>query len=154
MIVLQRATIEDMEVILDIHTKAFNDEMQRVLGRDGGPDGYNTVDENSRIINDFLTYKILFNSKTIGFFFLIPFSEDHVSLESFCIYPEYQNKGFGYKSLLEMERVNSHVKKWSLTSMKGSDRIQHLYEKFGYKKIAEEEWFYKYEKIIKGNNFP
>lgn len=148
MIKLQPAKIEDSHIIMDIHTKAFNDEMNRVLGRDGGPPGYNSIEENQRIIKDFKTYKIVHNERVIGFFFIVEHSQSHASLESLCIYPEYQNKGFGYKTLEEMEKLNPEYKKWTLVSMKGSDRIQHLYEKFGYIRTSEEEWFYGYEKNI------
>lgn len=148
MIKLLDAKLEDSEIIMDIHTKAFNDEMNRVLGRDGGPPGYNTLEENRKIIKEFNTYKIVYKNEIIGFFFLVPQSDYEVSLESFCIYPEFQNLGLGYKTLVEMEKQHPEIKKWKLVSMKGSDRIQHLYEKFGYKKIDEKEWFYEYEKII------
>ncbi len=80
--------------------------------------------------------------------FLISHTLEHYSLESFCIYPEYQNRGFGYQALLEMEKMHYEVKKWTLESMKGSNRIQHLYEKSGYRKIGEEECFFRYEKLI------
>lgn len=148
MIRLHKATLKDAKTIMDIHTKAFNDEMNRVLGRDGGPPGYDTLEENEKIIKEFRTYKIVYKHETIGFFFLIPKSETEVSLESLCIYPKFQNLGLGYKTLEEMEKLHPEYIKWSLISMKGSDRIQHLYEKFGYKKTFEEEWFYGYEKII------
>lgn len=148
MIKLQPATMEDSHIVMNIHTKAFNDEMNRVLGRDGGPPGYNSLEENQKIIRDFKTYKIIYNEIVIGFFFLVEHSKSHVSLESLCIYPEYQNRGFGYKTLIEMEKLHPEYKKWTLVSMKGSDRIQHLYEKFGYQRTFEEEWVYGYEKNI------
>ncbi len=149
MIKLERATLNDAVIITDINTKAFNDEIQTVLGRDGGPPGYNAIEENSRVITKFIAYIILFENRTIGSFFLIPHSREHYSLESFCIYPEYQNRGFGYQTLLEMEKMNCEVKKWTLESMKGSNRIQHLYEKFGYMQIGEDECFFRYEKLVK-----
>ncbi len=149
LIKLERATVQDKEVITEIHTKAFNDEMQTVLGRNGGPPGYDSIKENLRIINEYLTYIIIQETKIVGFFFLIPIDKEHFSLESLCLYPEYQNRGLGYQTLCEMEKIHPEIKRWSLVSMKGSDRIQHLYEKFGYNSIGEDEWFIKYEKLIK-----
>lgn len=148
MIRIERASLEDADIIKDINTMAFNDEMNRVLGRDGGPPGYNTKEEHEKLIKDFIVYKVFKNEVIIGSFFLINHTSEHYSLESFCIYPEYQNKGYGYETLKVMEETHPEVKKWTLESMKGSDRIQHLYEKFGYKMIAEEEWFYSYEKLV------
>ena len=148
MILIERAKIEDVEVITEINTQAFNDEMRRTLGRDGGPPGYNKISTHINLINKFLVYKIIYEGKIIGSFFLVKRGEDHLRLESFCIFPLYQNKGFGYMDLQLMEKEHQKIKKWSLSSAKDSKRIQHLYEKFGYVKTGENEWEYEYEKLI------
>lgn len=148
LLIIERAELADADVIKDINILAFNDEMNRVLGRDGGPPGYNTREEHIKLINDHIVYKVLYQKEIIGSFFLVAHNSDHYSLESFCIYPKFQNKGFGYKTLELIEKSHKDVKRWTLSSMKGSDRIQYLYEKFGYVKTSEEEWFYNYEKLI------
>lgn len=148
MIHIERAKIEDAEVITEINTQAFNDEMKRILGRNGGPPGYNDVGTHIELIKRFLVYKIIFDSEIIGSFFLVEQGEGHLRLESFCISPSYQNRGFGYKTLELMEKEHPSIKKWSLGSAKGSKRIQHLYEKFGYIKVGENEWEYEYVKLI------
>lgn len=148
MLRIERAQLEDADIIKDINTMAFNDEMNRVLGRDGGPPGYNTREEHVKLIKKFLVYKVVKENTVIGSLFLVDHTPEHYSLESFCIYPEYQNRGYGFGTLKLIEEKHPEVKKWTLESMKGSDRIQHLYEKFGYKKVSEEEWFYCYEKTI------
>lgn len=148
MIFIERAKIEDANAIAEINTLAFNDEMNRVLGRDGGPPGYNEVETHIDLINKFLVYKIVYDEKIIGSFFLIKQGESNFRLESFCILPSYQNRGFGYKTLELMEKKHPNIKRWSLGSFKDSKRIQYLYEKFGYNKIGENEWEYEYEKVI------
>ncbi|MDA3900191.1 MAG: GNAT family N-acetyltransferase [Spirochaetes bacterium] len=146
MIKLKRATINDAEKLLDISTKAFNDEMNRVLGRNGGPPGYDSIDEHLRLIDEFFVYLIENDDIVIGSFFLVPHNESHYSLESFCIYPEFQKKGFGFLTLKEIEKSNPHIRKLSLGSFKKSLHIQRLYEKFGFTKVGEDEWEIKYEK--------
>ena len=148
MIQLKRASIEDAEIILDINIEAFNDEMQKVLGRNGGPPGYDNLEEHKRLIDRFLVYLVKIDERTIGSFFLIPHTDNHYSLESFCIYPKYQGNGYGYETLKVIEQNHSNVKKWSLGAFKKSLHIQKLYEKFGYIKIDENEWEIMYEKIL------
>ncbi|MGL1891631.1 MAG: GNAT family N-acetyltransferase [Spirochaetaceae bacterium] len=148
MIQLKRATVEDADKILDINKKAFNDEMQTVLGRDGGPPGYDNLEEHIKLINEFKVYIVKVNEIIIGSFFLIPHSVSHYSLESFCIYPEFQSKGYGLKTLKQMENIHHEVQKWSLGAFKKSIHIQKLYEKFGFIKVDEDEWEIKYEKKI------
>lgn len=151
MIYIERAKIEDAKAITEINTLAFNDEMNRVLGRDGGPPGYNKVETQVDLINKFLAYKVIYNDKIIGSFFLVQQVESCYRLESFCILPLFQNQGFGYKTLELMEMKHPNVKRWILGSFKGSKRIQHLYEKFGFVKIGENEWEYEYEKVRSGS---
>jgi ribosomal protein S18 acetylase RimI-like enzyme len=145
---IERARLEDVETIRNINTLAFNDEMNRVLGRDGGPPGYNEIEEHQSLIQKFLVYKIVNTDRVIGSFFLVNRGEAHYSLESFCILPECQGKGFGYKTLELMVREHPEVKKWSLGSFKKSKRIWKLYEKFGFIRIGEDEWEYNYEMKI------
>lgn len=142
---IERASLEDAETIRQINTLAFNDEMNRVLGRDGGPPGYNQIEEHRNLIEKFLVYKIVYDDNVVGSFFLVPKGETHYSLESFCILPEYQGRGLGYKTLELMIEQYPKVKKWSLGSFKKSERIWKLYEKFGFIRIGEDEWEYKYE---------
>lgn len=142
---LERARLQDAETIRQINTLAFNDEMNRVLGRDGGPPGYNKIEEHRSLIEKFLVYKIVYDDNVVGSFFLVQKGEMHYKLESFCILPEYQGRGFGYRTLELMIKDHPTIKKWSLGSFKKSERIWKLYEKFGFIRISEEEWEYKYE---------
>lgn len=73
MISLKRASITDIKIITDIHTRSFNDEMQKIQGRDGGPPGYNSAEESARIIKELKTYLIVYREETIGFFPGSPF---------------------------------------------------------------------------------
>jgi len=148
MIFLKKAIKNDVKKIVEINTEAFNDEMNRIIGRDGGPPGYDSITEHNRLINNHLVYIINYGAKVIGSFFLVKKGENHFRLESFCILPEYQGRGFGFQTLSLMEKENKHIKKWSLGAFKKSIRVWSLYEKFGYKRIGEDDWEYLYEKLL------
>ena len=73
----------------------------------------------------------------------------HFTLNQYiCIYPDYQNRGYGYDTLKLKEREHPEVRNWSLGSMKGSRRIWHLYEEFGFVRVGENEHEYEYGKNV------
>ncbi|MBP3887328.1 MAG: GNAT family N-acetyltransferase [Cellulosilyticum sp.] len=133
MITIRRALYEDAEHITEIKTRAYNKEINMYLGRDGGPRGYNEVASEKDIINRFIAYKIMLEEKIIGAFFLIPQGEEKMRFEDFVIEPEYQNKGYGYETLRQVEAAYPNIREWRLSTPVFSIGNQHLYEKFGYK---------------------
>ena len=148
MITIERAKKEDAEVITRIKTAAFNKEINTSLGRDGGPEGYNTVESELQIIENLLAYKILLNDKIIGAFFLIPEGTEIMHFEDFVIDPEYQGKGYGYKTLCMSEKLYPAIKEWKLSTPVFSVGNQHLYEKFGYKETERNDDEIFYSKVI------
>ncbi len=149
MITIKKATLDDAGKITDINIKAFNDEMKRVQGEAGGPPGYDSVDQHKSYMNEYMVYTVLQGDEIIGSFFLVENNQEHFYFENFCIYPEFQNKGYGFDTLELVEKEFPSVKKWSLHTDKRSDRIEHLYEKFGYTKCKEGENYNEYQKLIK-----
>lgn len=146
MITIKRAVIEDARLITEIKTRAYNQEINTYLGRDGGPKGYNQVESEEKIIKNLIAYKILLEEKIIGAFFLIPIDEISMRFEDFVIDPCYQNKGYGYETLQKVEEAYPEIKKWYLSTPKFSVGNQHLYEKFGYVKLETTEYEIEYIK--------
>ncbi len=148
MLEIQRAEIKDAETITHIKTKAFNKEINTYLGRDGGPEGYNQVSSQIYITNTFIAYKILKDNMIIGAFFLISISETQMRFEDFVIDPDFQNKGYGYSAMSLVENEYPQIKEWSLSTPVFSVGNQHLYEKFGYKRVSQNEEEIEYIKVI------
>ncbi|GMQ64195.1 GNAT family N-acetyltransferase [Vallitalea maricola] len=149
MIKLQEALITDAKIITEIKKEAYNDETRRFgPGRDGGPTGYDSIEENKRLIDEFDVYKILLSKQIIGCFWLKKEGQYHYELEDFCIHPKHHNKGYGKTVMILMEEMLPYIKKWTLGRPHYSVRNQHLYEKMGYKKIGEVEdgFLFLYEK--------
>ena len=149
MIIIKRACKEDAEVITDIKTRAYNREINTYFGRSGGPPGYDKVESQLNIINDFIAYKIIFNDIIIGAFFLVPINDVHMRFEDFVIDPDYQNNGYGYQVMKLVEEKYCNIKKWSLSTPVFSIGNQHLYEKFGYVEESRNDNEIEYIKIIK-----
>lgn len=148
MITIERAVPEDAKRITEIKTVAFNQEINKYLGRNGGPCGYDKVESEMEIIHRFLAYKIMLKSEIIGAFFLILTGEKAIRLEDSVIHPVCQGKGYGFRTLQLMEEAYPDIEEWSLSTPVFSVGNQHLYEKFGYREIARNEEEIEYCKRI------
>lgn len=149
MITIERAVLEDANIITEIKIAAFNKEINTYLGRDGGPPGYDKVESEMDIIERLIAYKILLDGTIIGAFFLIPNGEDKMQFEDFVIHPDYQGKGYGYYVLQLVEKQYPLIKEWYLSTPVFSVGNQHLYEKFGYVEIERDEEEISYCKRIR-----
>lgn len=96
--------------------------------------GLALIDETEaiRLIENYYCYMILLEKKPIGIFWLHHETEDSLSLEDFCILPEYQGKEYGTKVLKLIEELYPHNKIWTLGTPYFCARNRHLYEKVGY----------------------
>ena len=132
----------------------LNKEINKYLGRDGGPNGYDKIESEIYIINNFVAYKIVLNDEIIGGLFLIHESKETMCFEDFVIDPKFQGKGYGYKVMCMVEELYPEIKEWKLSTPVFSVGNQHLYEKFGYKEVSrdEEEIYYR-KKICKNIDF-
>lgn len=143
-----KATVQDKYVITDINTRAFNDETNRFgPGRDGGPEGYNIVEEVAGGLSHNDSYKIMLGDELIGWFWLRQVDDNTIELEDFCIDPLHHNKGYGYQSMLKMFDLKPEIRKWTLGTPHYSISNQYLYEKVGYKKtgISPDGFLFLYE---------
>ena len=151
-----RAEIENADIITKIKTMAYRDEKDRFKPVDEKipkwfyDEWYIDIEETKRLINKFFCYKVLLDDNIIGTFWLHNFDDKTLELEDFCILPEIQGRGYGFKLLSMMEELFPSVSKWSLSTPFYSIRNHHLYEKAGYIKVGTraEGTVFSYEKTI------
>lgn len=152
MIHIERATIEDAEVIVKIKKRAYEDEDIRFgKGKSECAQYIGDVNFISWCINHYILYKIMLDDTVIGTFWLDHETDErsnHFELQDFCINPIYQNKGYGAKVIKLMEEQHKDIKIWTLSTFKFSLKNQHLYEKMGYVKIGQDKRGFQYEKSI------
>ena len=96
--------------------------------------GILNIEETKRLMKEFSCYLIYRMEEPIGGFWVHVEEEDSLTLEDFCILPQYQGKGYGTKSLQLIENYFGYNKRWLLTTPYFCKRNCHLYEKNGYKK--------------------
>lgn len=83
-------------------------------------------------LDKYLYHTILLDDQIIGGLYLIE-KDASLTLEDFCIHPDYQNKGYGYKVMKMLEKEYSHIDKWHLVTPVYSLGNQALYHKLNYK---------------------
>lgn len=149
MLEIRKAIVEDASVITNIKIEAFNKEINTYLGRNGGPPGYDSIESEIYIINNFIAYKILLDDIIIGAFFLIPLESGKMRFEDFVIRPKYQGNGYGYQVMQMIEQEYPDINEWYLSTPIFSVGNQHLYEKFGYEEVGRDEDEIDYCKKIK-----
>lgn len=88
-------------------------------------------------------YVLLLENRVIGYIVFHTISEE-THITNFAIQPEYQNKGYGkflFKFAIDNIR-NSKSKSIYLEVRASNLRAQHIYEKFGFKKIGIRKKYY------------
>jgi GNAT superfamily N-acetyltransferase len=153
---IQRASVSDVNVIIDIKTNAYRDEKERFRPSEDripvwfNDEWYIDKQENLRLIHEHYVYLLLISEVVIGSFWLHDVDEETIELEDFCILPKFQGFGYGYQALTMMEGLFSKKKKWMLGTPFYSLKNHYLYEKAGYHKVgtASNQTVYLYEKDI------
>lgn len=138
-IVVKLANTNDAEEIAKCAREAYKDEKARFANEGDSYDGYPSPNWVIHDIKKYTYYKILLDNNIIGGTYIWEKSECVYIIEDFCIHPRYQNKGYGKKALLQLEKINSNIKVWTLTTPIYSIRNQHLYESLGYREIGRGE---------------
>ena len=112
--------------------------------------GIPNIDENRRLMKEFECYMICLDDIPIGIFWLHVEEEASLTLEDFCILPDYQGKGYGTEGLYLIEKSFSDNRRWMLSTPCFCKRNCHLYEKVGYKVIgyASDNTVVLYEKVL------
>lgn len=146
---IKRAVEKDAQEITNIKIRAYNQEINTYLGRNGGPTGYDKVESQIYIIKTFIAYKIELDNLIIGGFFLNPICDKKMRFEDFVIEPMYQGKGYGYRVMELVEEAFPYVCEWQLSTPVFSVGNQHLYAKFGYIETSRNEEEIEYAKQIK-----
>ncbi|ADL50716.1 GNAT family N-acetyltransferase [Clostridium cellulovorans] len=153
---IRKASLEDVNLIAEIKTKAYRDEKERFKPEEDKipkwfySEWYIDIPENIRLINEYNVYLLTVNEVVIGTFWVHDVYEDTIELEDFCILPEYQGFGYGYKALNMMEGMFEKKKRWVLGTPFYSIKNHYLYQKAGYKKVGtvSDETVIVYEKIM------
>jgi ribosomal protein S18 acetylase RimI-like enzyme len=138
-ILLERAKLEDAELILDGQRRCFLPLLERYQDHECNPCNEKIESIKNSILNHYF-YKILLNGNFVGAIFVHENPDQlHFKLHTFYILPEYQNMGIGNKVIDLVEEKHSQAVEWVLETPHDLNRNHHLYEKKGYKRTGRED---------------
>jgi GNAT superfamily N-acetyltransferase len=136
-ITFQKPALDDAETLLDIQIRSFHSDAQLYPGvAEGGPPGYDSLDE---VLNDMRRYpmvKILCDGQIVGGMVVIDHGGGHVHLGRIFIDPEYHNRGIGSASMHYLEQTWPATR-YTLDTPAYAVRNHHFYEKFGFVRVGE-----------------
>ena len=149
MLELKRAVFEDAAAITAIKVRAYNREIRTYLHRDGGPEGYDSVDSQRDILRRYPVWRIELDSALIGALFVAPQDGGVMRLEDFVIEPVQQGKGYGRRVLSMLEALYPEARAWTLCTPEFSVGNRYLYESCGYTAVGEHDGLIEYRKEVR-----
>jgi GNAT superfamily N-acetyltransferase len=154
-ITIEKARIEDAEILTDIKRKVFDAEKERwlsyaenVVDYNIQPPGYDSIEMGKYMIRELNYFKILFQEELVGGVIVILAGKRHARIDRIFVDPDYQGKGIGSSAIRLIEEKLPQVKSWELETSSRQLNNHIFYEKVGYKKIFESEDEFCYEKRI------
>lgn len=133
---IQRTTINEAEVLLDIQREAFKEDLDKYQDYDTSP-ATEAIEKLMRKINNSFHYTVFQENTIIGGIEVRKLSETQFYLNRVYLSPNYQNKGIGAKLMGFVENEFPEASEWTLSTPYMNYRNHYFYEKFGYKKISE-----------------
>ena len=130
----ERASIKDVNKIIEIRNKSFYDDFIEY----GEFPGYNcTIEGVTEAVTERYVYMIKCDGNIVGNISVGTDNEGDYSLNALCVIPEYQNKGIGQMAMNFIENQFSNANHWSTETPAHKSRNSYFYKKFGYKIIKQ-----------------
>lgn len=138
-ITLIKASKINAEDFLDVQKKSFQALLEKYHDNETNPANESLQTTLQRFINPQRhMYFICLNNNRIGMI-IIGSSKEKCTLIRIGILPEYQNKGYAQKAILNVEKLYPHATSWALDTIKQEEKLCYLYEKMGYVRTGKEE---------------
>ena len=141
MTIVIEAGREDLEALMETQVKTFLDDNR--LKPPGtsldGPPGYDSEAWNRCLLGNTPYYKIEHQGRIVGGIIIFKVADGHFEVGRIWVAPEFQNKGIGQASMIQLFSLHPQVVKWTLGTPAWAVRNQHFYESLGFKKARETE---------------
>jgi ribosomal protein S18 acetylase RimI-like enzyme len=130
----ERATLEDVEVLINIRNQCFYLDYVKY----GECPGYNLSKESmANTILKNIGYKIVYNNEIVGNISISNNSDSIYHIGCLCVLPDYENKGIGQEAIRFIESQFPNVAVWTLDTPADKERNIYFYKKAGYNIIKE-----------------
>ncbi|SCC07530.1 Uncharacterized protein YjbI, contains pentapeptide repeats [[Bacillus] enclensis] len=151
---IEKASLEDAELLTGIMKKTFDREAARWLGNEKTldyniqPPGYDSVRKNKYMISELDAFIISAGGKPAGGIYVTISGKSYGRIDRIFIQPEHQGEGIGSKAIKMIEERYPNVRIWHLETSAKQISNHYFYEKMGYSKTFESPEEYSYEKLI------
>ena len=136
---LRKATEADLRQILYIQVKSFAQLLLKYEDFESSPAAEGMEDIRQRFRQPFTDYYlIMLDDQEIGMLRVCDFGEN-CRLSPLCILPEFQGKGYAQQAMAIMEELYPRARMWQLDTIAQEEKLRHLYEKMGYRRIEKTE---------------
>jgi RimJ/RimL family protein N-acetyltransferase len=135
---LRKVTQKDLPFLLKIQKESFMPLLEKYDDRDLNP-ALDTIERLESRMKNSDTFFIVFKEEKIGALTLNSVDSETIRLNRLFVSPSFQGKGLAQEAMKEAERLHSTCMNWELMTIKEESKLQHLYEKFGYKKTGVEK---------------
>ncbi|MDF2545003.1 MAG: hypothetical protein K0S47_4721 [Herbinix sp.] len=136
MVTIGRASVEEVTLLTEIATEAFNHDARMYLGKELGPYGYNSVEWHQKKLDETDYYKILNEDVLAGGVYVSQISDNHYQLECIYLHPKFQGCGIGSQAMRLIEKAYPSVNKWTLDTPSWNPRTNHFYPSLGYNNLV------------------
>ncbi|MFW9813235.1 MAG: GNAT family N-acetyltransferase [Candidatus Thorarchaeota archaeon] len=139
MIALQRAALEDAELLTHSCKRAFDSDSEYGAPGSGGPPGYDSLDWNIRILkNRYLQYyKILEGSEIVGGFIVGERGPNYQVCERIWVDPDHMRKHIGSKTFKMIWNLYPSAELWVLGTPEWNTRTNPFYQSIGFVQIGK-----------------
>ena len=139
MIRLRKATEDDLQKILYIQVKSFAQLLLKYEDFESSPAAEGLDDIRQRFRQPFTDYYLIeLEGLAVGMLRVCNFGE-HCQLSPICILPEFQGNGYAQQAIGIMESLYPKARLWQLDTIAQEQKLRHLYEKMGYRRIEKTE---------------
>lgn len=134
---IEKATIKDMENILELQKLAYLSEAE-IYNDFTIPPLKQTVDEIKKDFLQQIFLKVIKNNKIIGSVRAY-MKGDTCYIGKLIVHPDFQNQGIGKKLMNNIEQLFIETKRFELFTGHKSKKNLYLYQKLGYKRFKTEK---------------
>lgn len=130
----ERATIDDVDKLIDVQKKSFYSDFVKY----GECPGYNHSKESmTNIVLNRITYKIICNNQIVGDIIVRDNNDSTYFLGGICVVPDYENHGIGQEAIKFIESQFHNATVWTLETPADKERNHYFYKKMGYTIVDE-----------------
>ncbi|MGM0863239.1 MAG: GNAT family N-acetyltransferase [Bacillota bacterium] len=154
-ITIEKARIQDAEILTNIKRKVFDAEKEKwllhaenVVDYNIQPPGYDSIEMGKYMIHELNYFKIIYQEELVGGVIVTLEGKRNGRVDRIFVDPDYQGKGIGSSAIRLIEEKFPKVRSWELETSRRQLNNHAFYEKMGYKKIFESEDEFCYEKRI------